>query len=476
MLFGLGLVGLAEVVCATFGWGDPDTADDPFVGFSQVYPLFVLNEATDRYEIPESRLAFFRPESFPREKPQDGFRIFCLGGSTVQGRPYSIETAFTTWLEINLQAADPSFEWDVINCGGISYASYRLVPILRECLQYEPDLFILCTGHNEFLEERSYPHLKQMHPAWFAVQQQLSRSHLYTLARAALKADTEPAERETLKSEVDALLDYQGGLEAYVRDPQWAEGVVTHYELNVRRMLAIARAAGVPVLLIHPPSNLSDCPPFKSLPADDLSDAARQRCEALLERARVAQAGSLEEAIALYRQALEIDGQSAITYYELGKCLEASHRYPEAREMLVAARDRDICPLRMTTPLETALRRVAQDRDVPLLDAHALLEAESSSGILGDFLLVDHIHPSIQGHQMIAERLMPMLVSLGMATRQQGWQERAEAARTAHFESLDRMYFLSARRRLDGLRAWTEGRVDGPPLSQRTPPEETSEP
>ena len=47
----------------------------------------------------------------------------------------------------------------MINCGGVSYASYRLGPILDEVLGYEPDLIMLYTGHNEFLEARTYPRL-----------------------------------------------------------------------------------------------------------------------------------------------------------------------------------------------------------------------------------------------------------------------------------------------------------------------------
>ena len=63
-----------------------------------------------------------------------------LGGSTVQGRPFSIETAFSTWLELSLTAADPSRIWQVVNCGGVSYASYRLAPIVDESSCYKPDL------------------------------------------------------------------------------------------------------------------------------------------------------------------------------------------------------------------------------------------------------------------------------------------------------------------------------------------------
>ena len=144
---------LGELLCIACGWGRTADYDDPFVGFQSVHPLFVLNDDGDRYEIPPSRYRFFAPDSFPETKSPDEFRVFCLGGSTVQGHPYSLETSFTSFLEIALHEADPARRWRVVNCGGISYASYRLLPILHECLQHDPDLIILCTGHNEFLED-----------------------------------------------------------------------------------------------------------------------------------------------------------------------------------------------------------------------------------------------------------------------------------------------------------------------------------
>ena len=154
---GLGVIALAEVGLRVLGCGRTTDAEDPSLVLEAVQPLFVLNRGTGRYEIPKSRWTFFCPDSFDSTKPHSGFRVFCLGGSTVQGRPYSIQTAFPAWLELALRAADASVQWEVVNCGGISYASYRLLPILCEVLHYQPDLVIICSGHNEFLETRTYP-------------------------------------------------------------------------------------------------------------------------------------------------------------------------------------------------------------------------------------------------------------------------------------------------------------------------------
>ncbi len=50
---------------------------------------------------------------------------------------------------MNLQAAGSEVEYEVVNCGGVSYASYRLVPILDEVLPYEPDVIVLCLYYND---------------------------------------------------------------------------------------------------------------------------------------------------------------------------------------------------------------------------------------------------------------------------------------------------------------------------------------
>ncbi len=249
------LVGLlpllaCELAFRWLDWGRPNLHEDPFVGFSATRPLFVLDPTRTRFEIAPSRRLFFQPDSFAAVKSPREFRIFCLGGSTVQGRPFSIETSFTTWLELSLQAADPSRSWEVVNCGGVSYASYRLAPIVEELLQHKPDLFILCTGHNEFLEDRTYAAIKRTPAAVRLPLEWLSRLRTFVLAREAVLrlADQEPdpdaATRPVLPKEVDTILDYRGGLRSYHRDDRWREGVIAHFEFNLRRMIELAPVRG----------------------------------------------------------------------------------------------------------------------------------------------------------------------------------------------------------------------------------------
>ncbi len=466
VLFGLSLFVVVEVICRLLGVGNPDLQNDPFVGFSDLQPTFVLSDDGTQYEVPPARLLFFAAESFPAKKPAGSKRVFCLGGSTVQGRPFSIPTSFTTWLEIGLNAIDSSVDWDVVNCGGISYASYRLVPLLQECLEYEPDLFIVCTGHNEFLEDRTYADIRDQSPLLATPHRLLNRLSSYHAYRNLLlklrDRESAPAPKNVLNSDVDAFLDYHNGLAAYHRDRQWQRGVTQHFDFNLRRLASVADRASVPLLFVLPTSNLTDQPPFKSQHRDGLRDRELAAFKRLLEEAQPLMRTQPAVALAKLEQAREIDSEFAELRYHLGRFYEVRGDIESARTEFVAARDEDICPLRMISSLEDTLRRAASDTGTALLDTHALLEAQSRNGILGGRLLVDHVHPSIEGHQQIALALLERLAEQGHIALPADWKSRATTAFKRHYDSLSDFYFADGQRTLERVRFWTRGEADGP--------------
>ncbi len=165
-LFALGLV-VGETLLSVLRIGDDTLFEDPFISVSGS-ALFGRRKPVGGPEVYATRvgkLKFFNPQQFPVDKPVGGFRVFTLGGSTTQGQPYDHRVAFAAWLQLYLRAADPSRPWEVINAGALSYASYRIVALIKELLLYEPDLFVVYTGHNEFLEERTYSALIHQ-PEW----------------------------------------------------------------------------------------------------------------------------------------------------------------------------------------------------------------------------------------------------------------------------------------------------------------------
>ncbi len=459
VLFGCSLVLLLEATLWLVGLGKIEDPGDPFLGFSETVPLFELHEPSNRYIIPASRQVFFQPDSFGAKKESNEFRIFCLGGSTVQGRPYSIETSFTTWLELELRAADPATKWEVVNCGGVSYASYRLLPILKETLDYQPDLFIIYTGHNEFLEERTYSGIKNR-PRWLAkLQDKLYQSRIYCTAWQLLGRQEKAADVVDLPAEVDALLDYQGGLAKYHRDDAWRDDVVSHYSYNLLRMTHIARAANVPILFVNPVSNLRDTPPFKVELNDELTDTQRADFLERWEAAKNASWEDLQTKATLTQAALELDNRHADAHFLLAKVYDAMGDAEHAKQEYLRAKDEDICPLRMLESMHSELQRVAEQTNTRLVDARQFFELRAGLRIPGDDLLIDHVHPRIEQHQQLASLLFAELKKDGIVTVEDGWEDRRRKLVELNFASLPENYFPESVERLRGLQKWAEGRV-----------------
>ncbi|MFZ5832247.1 MAG: SGNH/GDSL hydrolase family protein [Planctomycetota bacterium] len=489
----LGLTPLfaAELALRAFDLGKPRYEGDPFVGFSAVHPLFELSADGAEYRTAPARLVFFSPEAFPSKKPPGELRIFCLGGSTVYGEPFAKETAFPRWLELSLREADSGKKWRVVNCGGISYASYRLVPILEEILEnYQPDLIVIYTGHNEFLEDRAYGHLRGLAPYLSRPMAWLEQTRLYNVlvdasrrlrggtnhdgADRADAADKAADRRPVLSDETDAMLEYRGGLARYHRNEQWQRDVVQHYEYNLRRMVQLCRDAGVPLLLMNPVSNLRDCAPFKSENDTRLSPTQLARWRTLVGEAADCRANDLRRATELLEEACKIDSLHAATHYELAKGYDALGRIDEARAAYMQAKENDVCPLRTLEPMNRIVLEVSDETATPLLDVRRMFEDLSEHRLPGTFLLVDHIHPSIRGHQIIAEATVKLLEREGLARPSEGWKARQDSRFREHLASLPDLYFSRGLEKLERLRRWTQGGGDAqPPASWSASPAET---
>lgn len=473
VLLGLSIFPIFEATCRLTGWGATTLSACAFEEFGAARPLFTLDQA--EYRIAQNRRLYFADESFPAEKSPATKRIFIFGGSTVQGRPFSIPTSFGTFLKIGVKHADPDTEWQVVNCGGVSYASYRLLPIVRECVRYQPDLFIICTGHNEYLECLTYHEAISASPMRREAHNWLASLHSVRLLRSLMQPGTsktlngQQAKKRLLPEEVDALLDHEGGLGVYTRQALHHDDITTQFGSNLQQMVKICRNNDVPMMFVSPVSNLGDCPPFKSQFGDTVSTEARQRITAELKQASELQKDDVEGSIRLLKSIVEDDPAFAFSWYQLGRSYRMANRIDEARTAFVRARDEDVCPLRMTSALDERFRLVAMDNDVSYLDLQPLMQSHSRQGIVGDDVLVDHVHPSFRSNQLIA---LELISQLGLGKRD-GWSAAAEADFDAHLQSLEDHYFLSGRRTLQSLQAWAAGRGDGPPLQLSNTSEST---
>ena len=129
---------------------------------------------------------------------------------------------------------------------------------MEELIRYEPDVFIIYCGHNEFLERRTYQDIIQTPGAVIRLGALLGKTRLHAVLHQLLSSGDLSdrhgnSARPVLGGEVENILqDATIGPESYTRDDIQREQVIAHYQFNVERMIDIARSVDAKVILVTP--------------------------------------------------------------------------------------------------------------------------------------------------------------------------------------------------------------------------------
>ena len=442
---------VTELVLALAGVRPLILTEDPLVGFAENIPQFIKARRADgaeMYVTPQNKLRLFNFQEFPQQKGDSTYRIFCVGGSTTFGRPYRDKLSFCGWLRAYLLAADPSRDWEVINAGGISYASYRVARVMSELTAYQPDLFIVYSGQNEFLEHRSYGALQEL-PVWLInLDASLSNTRTYSAMKRAIDAikpgsNELSLQRDELAEEADDILNHTMGPISYHRDDELKEQIIMHYRLNLTRMAKIADSVDAGLVFVVPAINIKDITPFKSEHRNDLDIDTLVQWQSLYSEARkLQQAGSLDEAMAKYEQTLALDDRYAELYYRIGQVRFEQGRYDQAEAAFRRAVEEDVAPLRILDRMQQTIAEVAAAEDVPLIDYPAIIRRaylnEYGHSVFGSEFFADHVHTNSEGYRKLGIALFDQLESQGIVRPAADWNAAsAEAVRQQLLGSLE---------------------------------------
>ncbi|HTE06646.1 MAG TPA: SGNH/GDSL hydrolase family protein [Planctomycetota bacterium] len=348
------------------------------------------------------------PEQLPlflRDKPANGWRVFVLGESTVQGWPY--ETGcFADWMRVRATAMLPDRTVEVVNAGNAGWESSSLRLLLQECLAHEPDLIVWAVGHNEYTPYNMLSlRYETRHPV------------LAALRHAALKLRTTqflgqlaPALERQRESSVDTLQSSE--LPAFGPEEPL---IKQRFREMTAGAVEDAREAGVPIVLCTMPRNVRQWQPTYSFfsEATRADPGLRARWdEAYLGGLAALDAGDAAAALPQLEQARELDATPGKLHFALGRALEALGRDDAAREAYLQAVEQDGAPNRAHRWEEATIREVAAATRTPLVDLETLFnERATALGLAGGELISDNVHPNLMGHEVIAGAILAVLQS-----------------------------------------------------------------
>ncbi|MBN2009385.1 hypothetical protein JW960_08565 [candidate division KSB1 bacterium] len=302
--------------------------------------------------------------AFDKEKKPNAFRVFILGGSSAAGFPYEPNGSAASYLLDRLSLVYPDSKIEVVNCGMTAINSYTIRDLTPGILEQKPDLILIYAGHNEYYGALGAGSIESFGNSRFLANLvislekyrtfQLVRNMIVGIGKTFSSDNGTQAGTLMEKMVQKKQIDY--GSDVYKKG-------LTQFAGNLNDFLHMITDARVPVIIGTLTSNLKDQRPF-------VSSSSSQ-----------------------YPPADEIynDAENALSQQKLG-IADSLFRY---------ARDLDALRFRAPGEMNKIIERTAKKYGVNTVDIDSAFNADSPDHIVGDNLFVDHLHPSLQGYQLI---------------------------------------------------------------------------
>lgn len=374
--------------------------------------VFIDNAQFARRFFPPGLARSPQPLVMPAAKEPGTLRVFVLGESAAMGDPEPA-FGFPRLLETLLRDAMPGKKIEVINAAVTAINSHAIRGIARDCADKQGDWWIIYMGNNEVVGPFGAGTVfSDQTPSLGVIRASLA-------AKSTRTGQLLDALRWKLASKRPKSWE---GMEMFLKqqvahdDPRMAK-VYSHFERNLREIVALGRQSGARVLVSTVASNLKDCPPFASTMRTNAQDAVHW--QDWLRRAVSArdaeQAKRFDEALKLYEGTTNYFRDSAEMHFRVGRCLAETGRFAEAKPHFERARDLDTLRFRADSKLNDIIRRTATNEPaIQFLDAVELIARHSTNGVAGGELLYEHVHFNFAGNYVLARGFAEQI--LGGAT------------------------------------------------------------
>ena len=343
---------------------------------------------------------------FADPKPPNTVRVFLAGASAMQGYPQPVALASSAFLAEMLGDVWPDRNVEVINLGTTAVASFPVLGMLTEALEYEPDLVVIYSGHNEFFGAYGVASMQsggrspgaiRFH-RWFG---SLGLVQFIGHLTAGLASGDEAGNAALMERMV-------GQAKVGANDPL-RDDAARNLQVHVGEMIRRCQERDVPVIVCTLASNERDLAPIGAPNIACLGAADQARLTRLLNEAAGQVNTEPATAVESLEQVLELFPDHAVAYYLLGQAALAQADEDEARRCFGKALDCDPMPWRAPSRSNDAIRAAASEHDAVLCDVQQIFRDASPHGCIGWELMDDHVHFSLEGQALLARCIVKTL-------------------------------------------------------------------
>ncbi|HVN48330.1 MAG TPA: tetratricopeptide repeat protein, partial [Bacteroidota bacterium] len=233
-------------------------------------------------------------------------------------------------------------------------------------LDQKPDLILIYTGHNEYYGALGVGSIQSVGSSRFLIESMLYLNNFKTtqLVRNALQWVVSLFSSQN-KADAGTLMSTMAKDKYILLDSKEFKEGIQQFNDNLSAMLRLMKDKKIPVILGRLVSNEKDQPPFISMNTPG------------------------------YQTANQV-------YEEAERELKNNH-LTKADSLFKLAKDLDALRFRAPEKINTLIDNLGQEFHDPVVLTDSIFDAASPDGIVGDNLMVDHLHPNVKGYQLLGK-------------------------------------------------------------------------
>jgi tetratricopeptide (TPR) repeat protein len=433
---------LVEVSLRAFHYGDNLQL---FIESGRNPDFLVLNPAASRrYFVNKAFAPTGNSELFRKKKDTSILRIFVLGESTTIGYPYFHNGSFHRWLQYRLMHTFPDRQFEIINISLTAVNSYTVLGFSKELVNYRPDAVLIYTGHNEYYGTLGVGSTSKIGNSSMLIQcmlalRQLRIVQLVTNFYEKVKHSGDNVEHESGQTLMQRMVADQ---QIPIDSKLFSRGI-DQFVSNMDKVLEIFNSHQIPVFVSNLVSNEKDLKPFVSVAADSIRFPGFEKNYKL--GAGLYDKGDWIPALQYLDLANRIyDGHAMCNFY-LGKLAYNQGDYRQAKKYFIRAKDLDGLRFRAPSQINEAIATLCSKyKYAHLVDARSAFESNSDNQIIGNNLMLEHVHPNLAGYAILSdvfyEALKKELIYSPSKLTEMSLQQLTEAMPITAVDSLTGIY------------------------------------
>jgi len=339
-------------------------------------------------------------EQFKKVKDSNTLRFFVLGESTTAGYPYFHNGSFHRWLLYRLSHTFPNKNFEIINLSLTAVNSYTVLGFTKELVKYSPDAVLIYVGHNEYYGALGVGSTQTItgNPTIINMALELRKLRTFQLLtsmyhKISTFSTSQPVDPKKI-TRLSMMVEKQQipfGSKLYLIG-------VSQFRENMNSTLSILQKHHIPVFISNLVSNEKNLPPFVSASGNKKFKNIYNSGLISLERKDTL------KAYGLFKQANNIFPGSGICNFILGQIAYQQNEYNKSKNYFLQAKELDELRFRSPEVFNKIIDTLSTlYPNVYLVDTKKAFENSSLHQIIGNELVIDHVHPSLKGYSIMSD-------------------------------------------------------------------------